>query len=50
VTQVKIISGHPLLREAALTAVRGWTFKPAMINGKPVEAPARAVVNFRGTW
>jgi protein TonB len=50
VKHTKIISGHPLLRDAALRAVRGWTFKPAMINGIPVEAPARAEVNFRGAW
>jgi protein TonB len=50
VKQVKIVSGHPLLRDAALKAVRSWTFNPARINGKPVEAPARAVVNFKGAW
>jgi periplasmic protein TonB len=50
VRNARIISGHPLLRDAALRAVRGWTFKPATINGIPVEAPTRAEVNFRGVW
>jgi protein TonB len=50
VKQAKIISGHPLLLEAASKAVRGWNFKPATINGKPVEAPVRVEVTFRGNW
>jgi TonB family protein len=50
VKDVKVISGHPLLRDAAIRAVRTWTFKPATINGKSVEAPARAEVNFKGVW
>ena len=50
VKDAKVISGHPLLREAALRAVRSWTFKPATINGIAVEAPTRAEVNFRGAW
>jgi protein TonB len=50
VKDAKVISGHALLRDAAVRAVRTWTFKPASINGQPVEAPARAEVNFRGVW
>jgi protein TonB len=37
VTVAKAISGHPLLREAAEEAARQWVFKPATLNGVPVE-------------
>ena len=30
------LSGHPLLRDAALAAARQWEFKPTMVSGKPV--------------
>jgi periplasmic protein TonB len=30
-------SGHPLLIEAALEAVRQWKYKPTQLNGQPVE-------------
>jgi protein TonB len=46
----KIISGHPLLQEAAVDAVRSWRFRPAQINGKPVEGPLRLDINFHGPW
>lgn len=37
VTQAKATNGHPLLREAAEEAARQWVFKPATLNGAPVE-------------
>ncbi|HSB12380.1 MAG TPA: TonB family protein [Blastocatellia bacterium] len=37
VASARAVSGHPLLREAAVEAARGWTFKPAMVQGKPVK-------------
>jgi len=37
VIEAKAISGHPLLREAAVEAARQWVFKPAILNGVPVE-------------
>jgi protein TonB len=46
VKQAKVESGHPMLTNAALTAVRTWTFRPALLNGNPVEAPARVELNF----
>jgi TonB family protein len=32
----KAIHGHPLINKAALEAVKHWTFKPLVINNKPV--------------
>ena len=33
-----VLSGHPLLREAALSAARQWQFRAHTVNGKPVKA------------
>lgn len=39
-------SGHRSLDEAALEAVRRWTFTPALRDGSPVEAEVEVPVNF----
>jgi len=36
---VKVISGDPLLTEAAMKAVAGWHYQPYELNGKPVATP-----------
>jgi len=46
VTDVRMLSGHPLLREAAGAAVRKWTYRPAMLNGQPVESRTQIRINF----
>lgn len=37
VLQAEVISGHPLLAQAALDAVRKREYKPILLNGVPVE-------------
>jgi TonB family protein len=37
VSSARAVSGHPLLKEAAVDAARGWTFKPTMLQGQPVK-------------
>jgi TonB family protein len=37
----------PVLREAALAAVRQWVYEPTVINGEPVEVQLSIQVNFR---
>lgn len=37
VVNATAISGHPLLREAAVEAARKWVFNPTTVNGVPVE-------------
>jgi TonB family protein len=40
------ISGHPLLRDAALTAARQWKFKPTELGGQPVKVQGTLTFNF----
>jgi TonB family protein len=37
VKQVELVSGHPLLAQAAIDAVRQWRYQPTLLNGEPVE-------------
>ncbi len=37
VISARVVSGHPLLRDSALTAARQWIFKPALRDGSPVK-------------
>jgi TonB family protein len=46
VTAVQVISGAPQLRQAAVSAVRQWRYKPAMLNGQPAESAAEVQINF----
>lgn len=46
VTNLKVISGHPLLVQAALDAVRQWAYKPTVLNGEAVEVITTIDVNF----
>ncbi|MFB3815669.1 MAG: TonB family protein [Terriglobales bacterium] len=49
VKRVQILSGHPMLAEAARAAVVQWRYKPAILNGAPVESTVQVAVNFGGT-
>ena len=46
VSNVNLVSGHPLLVAAAKDAVRQWVYKPALLNGDPVEVATEVGVNF----
>ena len=46
VQDVKLISGDPLLANAAVAAVRQWRFKPQTANGRAVEMETRITLNF----
>jgi protein TonB len=48
VKEVRVLQGHPMLRSAAADAVKQWTYKPAMLNGQPIESSSRVEVNFVG--
>jgi TonB family protein len=36
VTELQAISGHPLLIQSAMDAVKQWQYKPTLLNGRPV--------------
>jgi protein TonB len=44
---LKIISGPPLLAEAAIEAVRQWRYRPSLLNGKPVAVQKQITVIFK---
>ena len=46
VTSTRVISGHPLLIEAAVSAVRQWIYEPFIFGGVPVEIVSTAGVSF----
>jgi TonB family protein len=46
ILNLQVISGHPLLVESALVAVRQWEYKPILLNGQPVEIKTMIDVNF----
>ena len=48
VTNVKVLKGLPMgLSEEAVKAIKSWRFKPATLNGKPVDVYYNLTVNFR---
>jgi len=49
VATARAISGHPLLRDAAVDAARQWTFKPTVLSGHPVDVIGTITFNFRAT-
>jgi protein TonB len=46
VIEAAVISGHPLLREAALQAARQWLFQPTELSGVPVKVQGILTFNF----
>jgi periplasmic protein TonB len=47
VSSARVISGNPLLIQAALDAVRHWKYEPTLLNGLPVAVELQAVVQFQ---
>jgi protein TonB len=47
VTNVTLLSGHPLLREAAMRAAKQWLFIPTELNDRPVRAIGVLTFNFK---
>ncbi len=46
VQQLEVISGHPLLVQSAMDAVRQWRYSPTLLNGEPVEVVTEVQVIF----
>jgi Ca-activated chloride channel homolog len=47
VTDVEVVSGHPLLYEAAVTAIKQWKYAPTLLNGAPVPVSVTTTVDFK---
>jgi protein TonB len=46
IENLQVLSGHPLLTNAAIAAVRQWRYRPYVLNGEPVEVETQVTVNF----
>jgi protein TonB len=47
VAEIKVISGHPLLVEAAIDCVKQWEYEPTQLNGVPTPVILTAKVHFQ---
>lgn len=47
VKDLRVLSGHPLLIQAAVEAVKRWRYQPTLLSGQPVEVIATVTVNFK---
>ena len=46
IENLAVVSGHPMLTQAALDAVKQWRYKPYLLNGEPVWVQTAINVNF----
>jgi len=46
IKNLTIVSGHPLLVQAALNAVRHWVYRATVLDGVPVEVNTDIEVHF----
>jgi protein TonB len=46
IENLRAISGHPILIQAAMDAVKQWRYKPYLLNGEPVEVETTITVKF----
>ena len=46
VKKTEVLSGPPLLKQAAVDAVQKWVYGPSLLNGLPVESTTNIDVNF----
>ncbi|MGH9503717.1 MAG: energy transducer TonB [Terriglobales bacterium] len=46
IENLQVLSGHPMLVQAAVDAVRQWRYRPYVLNGEPVEVETEVTVKF----
>ncbi len=46
IKEATVVSGDPILVQAALDAVRQWKYRPTLLNSKPVEVDSTVTVRF----
>ncbi len=47
IKKVETVTGQPLLAQAAMDAVRQWTYQPTIVNGEPVEVDTQVTVGYK---
>jgi protein TonB len=43
---LRVLSGHPVLAQAALDAVKQWKYRPTILNGDPIDVLTTVTVTF----
>jgi TonB family protein len=46
VSDVRVLSGNPVLGDAAVDAVKRWRYKPATSDGVPIDSTVQVTINF----
>jgi protein TonB len=46
IENLRVVSGPPMLQQAAMDAVRQWRYRPYLLNGDPVEVETTVNVVF----
>ena len=46
IENLRVVSGHPMLSQAAIDAVKQWLYRPYYLNNQPVEVDTEIRVNF----
>jgi protein TonB len=47
ISDCKYVSGPPMLKDAAINAVKQWKYSPTLLNGEPVPVIATVTVSFK---
>jgi protein TonB len=47
VREIKVLSGEPMLAEAAVAAVRQWRYSPCLLNGQPIAVEKPITIVFK---
>jgi protein TonB len=47
IENLRVVTGQPLLNEAALAAVSQWKFRPYILNGSPIAVETEIMINFK---
>jgi len=47
VEQLEVISGHPLVVNAVMDAVKQWKYRPMLLNGEPVQVDTMVDVDYK---
>lgn len=46
IENLRVLSGHPMLIPATISAVKQWRYRPYILNGDPIQVDTQITVNF----